>query len=189
MTLSTSAVAVCCWSDSRSSLSSRVFSIAMTACLPGEILDQFDLLVGERPHLLAVARVAMGQASVEPATAVMKSRRRISPQPCRMAAVSRASVREDSTHPYGRRLLRCGILISRRSAQGHFQPRQRRLASGLMSAAGLIAAVRPTDAGSSVSAMYGRRPRCKGKESDFFAKRSGAAMYPAFECSRSGCWP
>jgi hypothetical protein len=31
MTLSTSAVAVCCCSDSRSSLSSRVFSIAMTA--------------------------------------------------------------------------------------------------------------------------------------------------------------
>ena len=36
---------------------------------------------------------------------------------------------------------------------------------------------------------YRDRPRCKGKESDFFAKRSGAAMYPAFECSRSGCWP
>ena len=32
MTLSTSAVAVCCCSDSRSSLSRRVFSIAMTAC-------------------------------------------------------------------------------------------------------------------------------------------------------------
>ena len=31
MTLSTSAVAVCCCSDSRSSLSSRVFSMAMTA--------------------------------------------------------------------------------------------------------------------------------------------------------------
>ena len=31
MTPRTSAVAVCCWSDSRSSLSSRVFSIAMTA--------------------------------------------------------------------------------------------------------------------------------------------------------------
>src|SRR5262245_1297980 len=31
MTLSTSAVAVCCWSDSRSSVSSRVFSMAMTA--------------------------------------------------------------------------------------------------------------------------------------------------------------
>jgi len=31
MTLSTSAVAVCCWSDSRSSLSSRVFSVAITA--------------------------------------------------------------------------------------------------------------------------------------------------------------
>jgi hypothetical protein len=27
--------------------------------------------------------------------------------------------------------------------------------------------------------MYGRRPRCKGKESDLFAKRHGAVMYPA----------
>jgi hypothetical protein len=36
---------------------------------------------------------------------------------------------------------------------GHFQPRQPRLARGLMSAAGLIAAVRSTDAGSSVSAI------------------------------------
>jgi hypothetical protein len=26
-------------------------------------------------------------------------------------------------------------------------------------------------------------------ESDVSAKRSGAAMYPAFECSRFGCWP
>src|SRR5215510_9749696 len=33
MTLSTSAVAVCCCSDSRSSLSSRVFSMAITAWL------------------------------------------------------------------------------------------------------------------------------------------------------------
>ena len=32
MTLSTSAVAVCCCNDWRSSLSSRVFSMAMTAC-------------------------------------------------------------------------------------------------------------------------------------------------------------
>jgi hypothetical protein len=39
---------------------------------------------------------------------------------------------------------------------GHFQPRQPRLARGLMSAVGLIAAVRSTDAGSSVSAI--RRP-------------------------------
>jgi hypothetical protein len=39
---------------------------------------------------------------------------------------------------------------------GHFQPRQPRLASGLMSAAGVIAAVRSTDAGSSISAMSGR---------------------------------
>ena len=53
MTLSTSAVAVCCCSDSRSSLSSRVFSIAMTAWR-GKVRDQLDLLVGERAHLLAV---------------------------------------------------------------------------------------------------------------------------------------
>jgi hypothetical protein len=26
-----------------------------------------------------------------------------------------------------------------------------------------------------LGAMYGRRPQCKGKEPDFFAKRSGAA--------------
>ena len=38
-------------------------------------------------------------------------------------------------------------------------------------------------------AMYGRRPRCKGKESGVSAKRSGAAMYPASECSRCGCGP
>ena len=47
MTLSTSAVAVCCWSDSRSSLSSRVFSMAMTAWA-AKVLDQFDLLFRER---------------------------------------------------------------------------------------------------------------------------------------------
>ena len=27
------------------------------------------------------------------------------------------------------------------------------------------------------------------EESDISAKRSGAAMYPAFECSRYGRWP
>ena len=60
MTLSTSEVAVCCSSDSvrssvrwRSSLSSRVFSMAMTACA-AKFVHQLDLLVGERPHLLAV---------------------------------------------------------------------------------------------------------------------------------------
>jgi hypothetical protein len=36
---------------------------------------------------------------------------------------------------------------------------------------------------------YGRRPRCKGKESDFFAKRSGAVMYPAFERGRLTAGP
>ena len=30
--------------------------------------------------------------------------------------------------------------------------------------------------------MYGRRPRCKGKESGVCAKRSGAAMYSASPC-------
>jgi hypothetical protein len=29
----------------------------------------------------------------------------------------------------------------------------------------------------------------RDKESDLFANRSGAAMYPAFKCSRCGCWP
>ena len=36
----------------RSSLNRRTLSIAMN-CLGGEILHQLDLLVGERPHLLA----------------------------------------------------------------------------------------------------------------------------------------
>ena len=55
---STSAVAVCCCSGRssvrlRSSLSSRVFSMAMTAWA-AKFLHQLDLLVGERPYLLAV---------------------------------------------------------------------------------------------------------------------------------------
>ena len=60
MTFSTSLVAVCCSSDSvrssvrwRSSLSSRAFSMAMTACA-AKFCHQLDLLVGEGPHLLAV---------------------------------------------------------------------------------------------------------------------------------------
>ena len=53
MTLSTSAVAVCCWSDSRSSLSNRVFSIAMTAWA-AKFVHQLNLLVGERTDLLAI---------------------------------------------------------------------------------------------------------------------------------------
>ena len=62
MTFSTSEVAVCCSSNSerssvrwRSSLSSRVFSIAITAWA-AKFGHQLDLLVGERPHLLAVDR-------------------------------------------------------------------------------------------------------------------------------------
>ena len=60
MTCSTSEVAVCCSSDSvrssvrwRSSLSRRVFSMAMTAWA-AKFSDQLDLLVGKRPDLLAV---------------------------------------------------------------------------------------------------------------------------------------
>ena len=46
-------MAVCCCSNSRSSLSSRVFSMAMTAWA-AKFLHQLDLLVGERPNLLAI---------------------------------------------------------------------------------------------------------------------------------------
>ena len=53
MTLSTSDVAVCCSSDCRNSLSSRVFSMAMTAWA-AKFCHQLDLLVGERPNLLPV---------------------------------------------------------------------------------------------------------------------------------------
>ena len=62
MTLSTSEVAVCCSSDSdrssvrcRSSLSSRAFSIAITAWA-AKVLDQLDLLLGKGPHLLRERR-------------------------------------------------------------------------------------------------------------------------------------
>src|SRR5262249_11514400 len=51
MTLSTSAVAVCCWSDSRSSLSSRGFSMAMTA-LAAKFLTSSICLSVKWQHLL-----------------------------------------------------------------------------------------------------------------------------------------
>ena len=53
MILRTLAVAVCCCSDSRSSLSRRAFSMAMTACV-AKFLTKLDLLLGERPHLVAI---------------------------------------------------------------------------------------------------------------------------------------
>ena len=53
MTLSTSAVAVCCCSDSRSSLSSRVFSMAMTAWAAKFFTSSICLSVNGL-HLLAV---------------------------------------------------------------------------------------------------------------------------------------
>ena len=41
--------------------------------------------------------------------------------------------------------------------------------------------------GSEVPCMDGARGA--REESDVFANRSGAAMYPAFECGRFGRWP
>ena len=55
MTPSTSEVAVCCSSDWRSSVSSRVFSIAMTAWV-AKFSNQFDLLLGKWAYLLPVNR-------------------------------------------------------------------------------------------------------------------------------------
>ena len=62
MTRSTSEVAVCCSSNSvrssvrwRSSVSSRVFSIAMTACA-AKFFHELYLFIGERPDLQAVDR-------------------------------------------------------------------------------------------------------------------------------------
>ena len=43
MTLSTSAVAVCCASDSRSSLSNRAFSMAMTAWSANDLIRATSL--------------------------------------------------------------------------------------------------------------------------------------------------
>jgi hypothetical protein len=37
--------------------------------------------------------------------------------------------------------------------------------------------------------MYGRRPRCKGKESDLSRNDTGAVMYPAFERGRRAAGP
>ena len=48
ITLSTSAVAVCCCSDSRSSLSSRVFSMAMTAWAAKFVTSSICLSVNGR---------------------------------------------------------------------------------------------------------------------------------------------
>ena len=45
ITLSTSAVAVCCCSDSRSSLSRRVFSMAMTAWAAKSVTSSICLLL------------------------------------------------------------------------------------------------------------------------------------------------
>ena len=55
MTRNTSAVAVCCSSDSRNSVSSRVFSMAITACA-AKLVHQFDLLLGEGPDFLTINR-------------------------------------------------------------------------------------------------------------------------------------
>ena len=48
MTFSTSEVAVCCSSDSRNSLSSRAFSMAMTACAAKFVIRSICLSVNGR---------------------------------------------------------------------------------------------------------------------------------------------
>ena len=60
MTLSTSAVAVCCSSDSVEIVGALAQLVEQPRVLDGdhrlggEVLHQLDLLVGERPHLLAI---------------------------------------------------------------------------------------------------------------------------------------
>ena len=60
MILSTSAVAVCCWSDSLKSAVRLRNSLEQSCVLDsdhrlfGEVAEQFDLLVVERPDLLAI---------------------------------------------------------------------------------------------------------------------------------------
>ena len=54
MTLSTSAVAVCCCSNSVRQLVQQPRVLDGDDGLRGEVLHQLDLLVGERPDLLAV---------------------------------------------------------------------------------------------------------------------------------------
>ena len=74
MTPKTSAVAVCCSKASRVSVISRAFSIAMTAG-PPPVLRQRDLLVGERPHFLAInSEVRQARASSRRSATVRKVR-------------------------------------------------------------------------------------------------------------------
>ena len=57
MTLSTSAVAVCCCSDS-SQFVEQPCVLDRDDRLRGEVVDQLDLLFGERPDLLTVDAMA-----------------------------------------------------------------------------------------------------------------------------------
>ena len=63
MTLSTSAVAVCCWSDSRSSLSSRVFSMAITAWSAKVVTSSICLSVKGRTEFRPRAMTPIGDPS------------------------------------------------------------------------------------------------------------------------------
>ena len=116
MTLSTSAVAVCCCSDSRSSLSRRVFSMAMTAWA-AKFCDQLDLLVGERPHLLAVDDDGADQL------VVLEHRHH---DQCASARESTAATDERVAFELGRVVLRSAIgppVWSRDAAEGDFRRR------------------------------------------------------------------
>ena len=54
MTLSTSAVAVCCCNKISTQLVQQPRVLDGDDGLSGEIFDQVDLLIRERPHLLAI---------------------------------------------------------------------------------------------------------------------------------------
>jgi len=84
---------------------------------------------------------------------------------------------------------RTAVFQSNRVAVGSIATDEVEVTRSRMSASPLKADNLHTISASPLCAMYGRRPRCKGKESDVSANRSGAAMYPASKCSRSGCGP
>src|SRR5436190_15794001 len=66
MTLSTSAVAVCCCKDSRSSFSSRTFSMAMTACVAKLLTSSICLSVNGRTswRKMAIAPIRSSSLSM-----------------------------------------------------------------------------------------------------------------------------
>ncbi len=69
ITLSTSEVAVCCCNDSRSSLSRRTFSMAMTACLAKLLTNSICFSVNGRTSWRYIAIIPMNSFSLSMGTA------------------------------------------------------------------------------------------------------------------------